>query len=116
MAIFGARLKAMGKPVQAGDRLEFCFVEAQESLQGYKLALPEMIQQDPEKYKLDLPYYYEKAVINPVGQLLAIAYHYDKKFLKKNFLTLIKKKQALCTQIKEMCKKSRALKINFARK
>jgi DNA polymerase delta subunit 1 len=116
MAIFGARLKAMGKPVQSGDRLEFCFVESEQTLQGYKLALPEMIMVEPEKYKIDRAYYYEKAVMNPIGQLLTIAFHYDKHFIKKKLLSYIKKKQIMCRQIDEMGKKARTLKINFGNK
>lgn len=106
MAVFGRRLKAMGKNVQGGDRLEYVYCEAEEKLQGYKLALPEMVITEPEKYKLDRPYYFEKSFIKPIQQLLEIGFNFKKGYMKEIHKCILKK-QVMCRQIAEMGEEAR---------
>jgi len=106
MAVFGRRLKALGKNVQGGDRLEYLYCEAEEKLQGYKLALPEMVITEPEKYKLDRPYYFEKSFIKPIQQLLEIGFNFKKGYMKEIHKCILKK-QMMCRQIAEMGEEAR---------
>jgi len=109
MCLFGKRLKAMGKPVQGGDRLEYVFVKSEEQLQGFKMITPELLMEDPETYKLDSLYYMLKCFLNPIQQLVAIAYDAKSTFMK-NLYRRFEAKAAVCAQIAEMGTKARAKK------
>ena len=78
MAVFAEELKKIGKPAQAGSRIEYLVVKDEKNvLLGQKQRLPETylerIGTDKEE-KLDYLYYIEKIMMNPISQLLKIAY------------------------------------------
>ena len=112
MFVYSQQLKAWGKPSEAGDRLEFLFYETDEKLQGRRMVPPEMMAEDPDRYKVDRLYYFEKALMKPIQQLFAIAFNVKKTFLKDMLKKLIAK-QALTKQIDEMGRRSRVIKIRF---
>jgi DNA polymerase delta subunit 1 len=112
MAVYSRQLQAWGKPAEPGDRLEFCFYETDERLQGRRMVPPSMMEEDPERFKIDRLYYFEKALAKPIQQLFEIAYHVKKTFLK-DMLKKLQAKQALTKQIDEMGLKARTIKITF---
>jgi DNA polymerase elongation subunit (family B) len=78
MAKFAEELKKIGKPAQAGSRLEFLVVDTGDpnELQGKKMRLPETYLErlgTPEEEKLDYVFYIKK-LQNSIGQILSVAY------------------------------------------
>ena len=112
MFVYSQQLKAWGKPAEPGDRLEFCFYETDEKLQGRRMVPPEMMEDEPDRYKIDRLYYFEKCLMKPIQQLFEIAFHVQKTFMK-NMLKKLMAKQELCRRIDEMGRKARTIKIKF---
>ena len=112
MSVYSQQLKAWGKPAEAGDRLEYCFYETGEKLQGRKMVPPEMMAEEPDKYKIDRLYYFEKAILKPIQQLFEIGFHARKTFMKEMLKKLVAK-QTLTQQINEMGRRARTIKIRF---
>jgi DNA polymerase delta subunit 1 len=112
MFLYSRVLQSWGKPAEPGDRLEFVFYENDEKLQGRKMMPPEMMAAEPERYKIDRLYYFEKSLMKPVQQLFQIAFNCKKEFMKNTLKKLVAK-QALTRQIDEMGRKARTIKIKF---
>jgi len=78
MAVFAEELKKLGKPAQPGSRLEYLVVIDEEAhLLGQRQRLPETYLErlgTEEEEELDYMYYIEKILMNPISQLLTIAY------------------------------------------
>ena len=94
MKIFQDYLTSVGKPVRAGDRLEYIVIENEETKIGNKMRLLDqwndhneaymngtyLVEADkayiPEKPMLpDVEYYIEKILNNKITQLLMVGYH-----------------------------------------
>jgi DNA polymerase delta subunit 1 len=79
MAVFAEELKKIGKPASPGERLEYIVVQMPgEKLLGKRMRLPEVyeqrLQNPEEREEIDYLYYIEKILMNPINQLISIAY------------------------------------------
>ena len=81
MKIFGDELKELGKPAQAGERLEYVIVKNRDpnvkELLGYKMRLPETYLErlgTEQEEELDYMYYLEKVLMNSIQQVWALGY------------------------------------------
>jgi DNA polymerase elongation subunit (family B) len=84
MNVFSEELKATGQPVKAGERLEYVVVETKvkDDLLGKKMRLLENYVEDPEPEPIDVMYYLNNQIMNPVDQIVAIAYRDEIELLK----------------------------------
>ena len=81
MKVFGDHLKEQGKMVEAGQRLEFVYIiNENEPLLGRRMKLIEDF--DKDKDELDIIYYIEHMLMNPLDQLFSVGY---KDILDKNY-------------------------------
>ena len=89
MAVFAEELKKLGKPALPGSRIEYLVVKDDNArLLGQRQRLPDTYVErlnTEEEEEIDYMYYIEKILMNPISQLLTIAY---KKTIEK--LTEIK--------------------------
>jgi len=76
LKIFMDELRKRGHVVQAGDRLDYVFVEDAQGRdkQGYRMRLVEMFWQNVHEEPLDYIHYIEKILKNPIEQIFYLAY------------------------------------------
>lgn len=80
MRIFGDELKRDGKPVAAGDRIEYIIVKQKEESKqklGYKVKTPEQYYESletNEPYQIDTEYYIQKVLKNCLEQLIQVGF------------------------------------------
>lgn len=78
MKVFADNLRKAGKIANPGDRLEFLIVEdPKATLLGEKMRLTEQYLErlgTAEEEKIDVGYYLEKALMNPINQLFSVGY------------------------------------------
>lgn len=72
MKVFAENLRAEGKTVNPGDRLDYVIVETDKVLLGDKMVLFDSF--DSEKHKIDKSYYLEKVLTNPIDQLIGVGF------------------------------------------
>lgn len=72
MNVFARNLRDKGIIVTPGDRLDFVVVQGNQSLLGNKMRLLDQLNIDPEP--IDVNYYMEKALMNPINQLISIGF------------------------------------------
>jgi DNA polymerase elongation subunit (family B) len=128
MRVFVDRLKEQGKPVQPGDRLEYIIVEAEngdpKAKMGMKMCLIE--DYDPKRHKIDILYYLDKALKNPIDQLFSIGYsrqlqslstfgvEYKVSVNRNNFISINSPMAMIATLIQRYnCEDITGLKDNF---
>jgi DNA polymerase elongation subunit (family B) len=76
MKVFSDELRKIGKPVTPGDRLEYVIVkpvDGEKPLLGKQMRLLELYQESPTE-PIDIMYYLEKVLTNPIEQLWKTAY------------------------------------------
>jgi DNA polymerase delta subunit 1 len=79
MKVFADQLRKIGKQANPGDRLEYVVVNTgnPNDKVGMRMRLPEMYleaQGTPHEEKIDIIYYLEHALMNPIDQLFQIGY------------------------------------------
>ena len=77
MKVFAEDLRAAGKIVNPGDRLDFVIVKGNAKLLGHKMRLLEQYidsQGTNQPEEIDYNYYIEKALMNPLNQLFEVGY------------------------------------------
>jgi len=75
LAILSVRMKEMGKPVRAGDRIDYVFVQGQgveEKKQGYRILPPELVVE--QGFVVDTLYTFEKQLVTPLDKILKLGY------------------------------------------
>lgn len=122
MKIFADELRRKGKVVTPGDRLQYILIKNNEELVGKKMILLE----DYTNEEIDNLYYLEKLVMNPIEQLLEVAYpktqHFyfvakKKKLYVNNVIKMIIEGlktdtiEGVVSTIKENMKKDRVIYI-----
>jgi DNA polymerase elongation subunit (family B) len=70
--VFAKRLKSLGHLVTAGDRLEYLIIKSEEKLLGNRLVTHEMFQEGG--YELDVLYYLDHSMKNPIDQLFSVGH------------------------------------------
>jgi DNA polymerase delta subunit 1 len=85
MNVFSEELKAAGQPVKAGERLEYVVVDTgvKDDLLGKKMRLLENYIDDSDALDIDTMYYLSNQLMNPVDQIVAIAYKKELDSLKE---------------------------------
>lgn len=89
MKVFGEQIKALGKPANPGDRLDYLICEG-EGLLGQRMRLPEtyLEQLNSDKPdKIDCRYYLEKLFMKSLHQLWAIGFRKELEDLEKQYET-----------------------------
>lgn len=116
MYMFSNRMRKMGKLINAGDRLEYVFVKTDnpKDKQGDRMMLPEILEANPGKYKLDYFYYIEKQLTKPIQQLMEIAYNVYPNFLT-NIVRNFKNYYNVVENIESISKKNKS-KLVIVRK
>lgn len=111
MKVFADELRAIGKPAKAGDRLEYVVVRPRgwngtdKLLLGKKMRLIEtyldrLRSDDPEP--IDVEYYIERALMNPMQQVVGVGYKNElAQLASKRDPTMKKKRGKLYTHIDE---------------
>lgn len=74
MKRFADRLKTLGKPVEPGDRIPYLVSKSDAHYLGDKYITPEMLREEPDKYKIDYAYYLEKCMASHIDQVIQIVY------------------------------------------
>jgi len=78
MAVFAEELRKLGKPALPGSRLEYLVIKDENArLLGQRQRLPETYLErldTEEEEEIDYMYYIEKILMNPISQLITIAY------------------------------------------
>ena len=77
MNVFAKRLKSLGHLVSAGDRLEYLIIKSDEKLLGNRLVTYEMFLEGG--YELDVLYYLDHSMKNPIDQLFSIGHKEELK-------------------------------------
>ena len=72
MNVFSRNLHEKGVRVAPGDRLDFVVVAGDQPLLGDKMRLLDQLNVDPEP--IDVDYYMEHALMNPINQLISIGF------------------------------------------
>ena len=95
------RMKRRGKVVQAGSRIEYLITMTGgiDAKQFEKIEDPQYQQEHSDIIRLDY-YYYIHLLINPLDQLIEVAYKM-KDFMKFHYKDRIKKYK-MCEQLKKM--------------
>ena len=75
--VFAKRLKSLGHLVTAGDRLEYLIIKSDEKLLGNRLVTHEMFQEGG--YELDVLYYLDHNLKNPIDQLFSVGHNEELK-------------------------------------
>jgi DNA polymerase elongation subunit (family B) len=75
--VFAKRLKSLGHLVTAGDRLEYLIIKSDEKLLGNRLVTYEMFLDGG--YELDVLYYLDHNLKNPIDQLFSIGHKEELK-------------------------------------
>jgi DNA polymerase elongation subunit (family B) len=70
--VFSKKLKSLGHLVNAGDRIEYLIIKSDEKLLGNRLVTLEMFQEGG--YELDVLYYLDHSLKNPIDQLFSIGH------------------------------------------
>ncbi|HLX54844.1 MAG TPA: DNA polymerase domain-containing protein, partial [Aquella sp.] len=87
MKLFGEQLKAIGKPANPGDRLDYVICEG-EGLLGQRMRLVETYierLQEGKPDKIDYRYYLEKLFIKSLEQLWYVGYKKELDILEKQY-------------------------------
>lgn len=76
MNVFGEWLKTQGLEMAPGSRLEYVIVEHPDPKEkvGRKMRLLEQMMSENNTDKIDIQYYIEKTLINPIDQLFDVGY------------------------------------------
>lgn len=96
------KMKRRGHPIEAGSRIEYIFMRTPNpnDLQGYKSEDPAYYKDYSEYIDIDYFYYYQRQLVNPIQQLLEVA------FGNKTFMNQIEKvicnKQLIVKQLNSM--------------
>jgi len=72
LKVFSDRLAKLNQKVNAGDRLEYLIVQSDSKLLGERMVTPEMYFDGG--YKLDILYYLDHLLKNPIDQLFSIGH------------------------------------------
>jgi DNA polymerase elongation subunit (family B) len=85
--VFAKRLKSLGQLVNAGDRLEYLIIKnPDEKLLGNRLVTYEMFLEGG--YELDVLYYLDHSLKNPIDQLFSVGHKEElKEYLDSGFQT-----------------------------
>jgi len=93
MRIFSDELRRIGKPVSAGDRLQYLIIDNGEEALGKKLVLLE----DYTNQKIDVLYYLEHSIMKPLEQLFEIGHALSFKNINHIFYKPIgKNRKPIC--------------------
>lgn len=79
MKIFSDRMKALGRPVEPGERVDYLIVKVDEvkgikTYLGEKMITHEMYTQGGDKYVLDYHYYLKNLMMSHIDQVISVAY------------------------------------------
>jgi DNA polymerase elongation subunit (family B) len=81
MKLFGDRMRALGKVIEAGERLDYLVVEGDKNAKlGEKMVLEDVYTESlttQNPYKIDYLYYVEKTAAKQVNDILFISYEKD---------------------------------------
>jgi DNA polymerase elongation subunit (family B) len=72
MNVFANKLKRLGYNVNAGERLEYLIIKSDEHLLGERMITPELYREGG--YKIDVLYYLDHLLKNPIDQLFSIGH------------------------------------------
>jgi DNA polymerase delta subunit 1 len=72
LKVFSDRLEKINQKVNAGDRLEYLIIQSDSKLLGERMVTPEMYFEGG--YKLDILYYLDHLLKNPIDQLFSIGH------------------------------------------
>lgn len=72
MKIFSDEMSKLGRPIEAGERVPFVYVQTDEKKVGQKMKTLDVFREGD--YKLDLEHYIEKMLATHIDQLLGIVY------------------------------------------
>lgn len=94
MKVFGDEIKKLGRPANAGDRLEYIIVKdtsgTGDQLLGQRLRLPEVYVErigTPQEDKIDTLYYLENLFKKSIEQLWSVAFNKELKYLDEKYQT-----------------------------
>lgn len=81
MKLFGDRMRALGKIIEAGERLDYLVVEGEKKQKlGERMVLEDVYRDSLETetpYKIDYLYYIEKTAAKQINDILYISYEKD---------------------------------------
>jgi DNA polymerase delta subunit 1 len=76
MKVFGDELRSLGQNVEAGTRIDFVVVKKDnEKKVGKRMRLYELYLEDNKNEPIDITYYLEKVLANPINQLFGCSYN-----------------------------------------
>ena len=76
MKVFGDELRILGQNVEAGTRIDFVVVKKNnEKKVGKRMRLYELYLEDNKNEPIDITYYLEKVLANPINQLFGCSYN-----------------------------------------
>lgn len=86
MKIFSDRMKALGRPVEPGERVEYIIVKNENAkLLGERMITYEMYKESLETetpYEVDYHYYFEKQLMSHIDQLVEVSYGEELKHIE----------------------------------
>lgn len=108
MKVFSDELRKIGKPAQAGERLEYVVVRPhgwdgkEKLLLGKKMRLVDVYlerQRSSEPEPIDVQYYIEKTLMNPIEQIISVGYMQEIAAKMEPYKDDVKRRNKLYTRM-----------------